>query len=90
MLLRQGVFLLATLCLNDRLFVEHRVDVEHQYINVLSSVNRLYKRITGLISEAEGENKMFFFCINEQHENLNSATALPEIETCSSWRHARL
>ena len=64
MLLRQGVFLLATLCLNDRLFVEHRVDVEHQYINVLSSVNRLYKRITGLISEAEGENKMFFFFVS--------------------------
>ena len=55
MLLRQGVFLLATLCLNDRLFVEHRVDVEHQYINVVSSVTRLYKRITGLISEAEGD-----------------------------------
>ena len=55
MLLRQGVFLLATLCLNDRLFVEHRVDVEHQYINVVSSVTRLYTRITGLISEAEGE-----------------------------------
>lgn len=53
MLLRRGVFLLATLCLNDRLFVEHRVDVEHQYVNVVSNVTRLYKRITGLISEAE-------------------------------------
>ena len=55
MLLRQGVFLLSTLCLNDRLFAEHRVEVEHQYINVVSSVTRLYKRITGLISEAEGK-----------------------------------
>ncbi|KAJ7365410.1 hypothetical protein OS493_005517 [Desmophyllum pertusum] len=53
MLLRQGVFLLSTLCLNDRLFVEHRVEVEHQYINVVSSVTRLYKQIAGLISEAE-------------------------------------
>lgn len=55
MLLRQSVFLLATLCLNDRLFVEHRVEVEHQYVNVISSVTRLYQRITGLISEAEGK-----------------------------------
>ena len=55
MLLRQGVFLLATLCLNDRLFAEHRVEVENQYINVVSSVTRLYQRITGLISEAEGK-----------------------------------
>lgn len=54
MLLRQGVFLLATLGFNDRLFVEHRVDVEHQYINVISNVTRFYKRISGLISEAEG------------------------------------
>lgn len=56
MLLRQGVFLLSTLCLNDRLFVEHRVEVEHQYINVVSSVTRLYKQLAGqsLISEAEG------------------------------------
>lgn len=56
MLLRQGVFLLSTLCLNDRLFVEHRVEVEHQYINVVSSVTRLYKQFAGLgvITEAEG------------------------------------
>ncbi|XP_067030269.1 ATR-interacting protein-like isoform X2 [Acropora muricata] len=53
MLLRQGVFLLATLGFNDRLFVEHRVDVEHQYINVISNMTRFYKRISGLISEAE-------------------------------------
>ena len=54
MLLRQGVFLLSTLCLNDRLFVEHRVEVEHQYIHVVSSVTRLYKQIATVISEAEG------------------------------------
>jgi len=53
MLLRQGVFLLSTLCLNDRLFVEHRVEVEHQYIHVVSSVTRLYKQIAAVISEAE-------------------------------------
>ena len=58
MLLRQGVFLLSTLCLNDRLFVEHRVEVEHQYINIVSSVTRLYKQIAGGISEAEG-NMLF-------------------------------
>ena len=40
MLLRQGVFLLSTLCLNDRLFVDHRVEVEHQYVHVVSSGNR--------------------------------------------------
>lgn len=52
-LLRQGVFLLSTLCLNDRLFVDHRVEVEHQYIHVVSSVTRLYKQIAAVISEAE-------------------------------------
>ena len=59
MLLRQGVFLLSTLCLNDRLFVEHRVEVEHQYVNVVSSVTRLYKQIACVISEAEGKYHTF-------------------------------
>lgn len=54
MLLRQGVFLLSMLCLNDRMFVEHRAEVEHQYVNVVSGVTRLYKQIVGVISEAEG------------------------------------
>ncbi|PFX24263.1 ATR-interacting protein-like isoform X2 [Stylophora pistillata] len=53
MLLRQGVFLLSMLCLNDRMFVEHRAEVEHQYVNVVSCVTRLYKQIVGVISEAE-------------------------------------
>lgn len=53
MLLRQGVFLLSMLCLNDRMFVEHRAEVEHQYVNVVSGVTRLYKQIVGVISEAE-------------------------------------
>ena len=63
MLLRQGVFILSTLCLNYRLFVEHRVEVEHQYIHVVSSVTRLYKQIAAVISEAEG-NQCYCNTIN--------------------------
>ena len=55
-LVRQGVFLLVNLFLNDRLLVDHRyrVEVEHQYVHLLCGVTRLYKRIPDILSEIEG------------------------------------
>ena len=66
------MFLLTILCLNDRLFVEHRFGVEHQYTNVVSSITRLYKRIQHLLSDAEGNTSA-----NNNSENNNNNISKP-------------
>ena len=49
--LRQGVTLLHTLSLRDAAFTEHHMEVEHQYITLVSGVRHLYKALPGITDE---------------------------------------
>ena len=51
--------LLASICLNDKSFMDHRVDVEWQYVNLIYGTIRLFRRIPS-ISEFEGMLSIFF------------------------------
>ncbi|XP_071960351.1 ATR-interacting protein-like [Antedon mediterranea] len=42
--LRQGIVLLHTLSFNDQLFHEHRIDVEHYYVHLITGLSKLFKQ----------------------------------------------
>ncbi|XP_077979091.1 ATR-interacting protein-like [Glandiceps talaboti] len=46
--LRHGILLLHYLCVYDRLFISHRVDVEHSYVKLISAMSALYKELTDI------------------------------------------
>eukprot|EP00794_Sanderia_malayensis_P019801 gene19801-21741_t len=47
-ILRQGMSLLSHICLNDRYFLDHRADVEWQYISLINTTIHLYRRIPSI------------------------------------------
>ena len=53
-ILRIGIILLVILCTHSSSYSEHKLDVEHHYIELIYNVMILYKNIKDFIPEVEG------------------------------------